>query len=130
MNKIPRPVLKVLGASCWMTDEHNLRGYETTLSSHKPLDARDGHTAAYIYRPGDGCSDGRFNYLDIKVLASVIPAGMLVDDGGCLRTNQHFSHSLGQFMANCQHQWDLHLKRMAAIEGTASARVIRHDKAQ
>jgi hypothetical protein len=129
MSKIPKPVLNVLGASGWTTDDRNLNGYDTTLSSHQPLDERDGNTAAYIYRAGGDCPDGRFDHADIKALSSQIPDGMLADEGTHLRVNQYFAHSLGQFMANCQHQWNLHLQRMESVKDTASGRIWSDDKA-
>lgn len=127
MKAIPKEVLKVLGVTAWQTDGYNLEGYEDTLACHLIDDNREGSTCMYQYGKGSPVHspDGRFTYADMQSLSKVIPSEMLAHSHDLFSVNQHYAHSLGQFMANCQHQWRLHVKRIEAIEGTASGRIHR-----
>ena len=124
MKPIPKPVLGVLGSDIWQIDEYTLDGYAGMLERHQPKDTRDGCTCSYLHWEKDSSKDP-FTTRDMRDLASVAPAGMVEVKDSVVTVNQHFEHSIAQFMANCQHQWQLHLDRMDAIGGTPSARIHR-----
>jgi hypothetical protein len=115
MKAIPKPVLDALGKGPWTIDR--LDDFERLRLSNLDDDRRDGFTAIYGFSKGGYESLG-ISFEEIKELELIggIPSCMYSTSEGGFSVNQHFIHSLEQFMRNAQAQWQAHLERIEKLE--------------
>jgi len=121
---IPVEILAPLARSRWMTDDYNLEQFEDALEVHADSDRRDGCTCQYVFNPGiDSHPITRAEFL---AMSEHIPDAFRTDAS----LNQHYMHSLIQFYAHVQQQWDAHMERTDELLGTPAGRIRRSDGLQ
>jgi hypothetical protein len=127
MSNIPLAVLKPL-TEAWDSSEYALNKFATQIENHSHADNKTGTTSRYFFSDSHA---GMEEMLTKKELAAIIKSGIIPDafyneheNGGSIGLNQHYLHSLEQFYAHCQAEWDKHLTRTNAI-GTSAGNIWR-----
>lgn len=123
-NGIPKAALALL-EDRWKSDEYTRGKFAQHLEGHADGDRRSGLTSHYTYSKSRPHAFETFSYAELLPLLPVIPADLYrVDDNG-IGLNQHYEHSLEQFLAEATHAWDEHVKRTEALIGTPAGRIWR-----
>ena len=100
-----------------MVDDYSCGKFEHCLESHREADIKFGCTAYYNMHPEIQMSDSLSHQEFVELLPFIPPE--LADETG---VNQHYMHSLEQFYAIVQKEWDAHVKRTNALIGTPMGR--------
>jgi len=130
MTNIPIAILKPLTEK-WDSDDYSLNKFAWGIEVHFDADKETNTTSRYSI--SDNSCDPT-QTLNKKQLAAIIKTGIIpavfyneheTSNGDYIGLNQHYLHSLEQFYAHCQAEWDKHIARTDALIGTPAGRIWR-----
>jgi hypothetical protein len=128
MSNIPMAILSPL-TEAWDSSDYALNKFEELIEDHAEEDKKTNTTCRYFISD-DSCDPAQT--LNKKQLSAIIKTGIIPavfynehENEGCIGLNQHYLHSLEQFYAHCQAEWDKHLTRTDALIGTPAGRIWR-----
>lgn len=116
---IPAVVATELYSRAWCTDKYSRGKFKEMLKFDEIADAKQGSTSMYIVRRDEN------DFLAKMADAELIPSEMYFIEKGNICINQHWLHSLQQFFAVCQNEWDDHQHRTSQLIGTPQGTITK-----
>ncbi|MDD4893550.1 MAG: hypothetical protein PHH73_06070 [Candidatus Rickettsiella isopodorum] len=127
LKNIPTEFLQPLIDYRFQSDDWSSNKFKTLIEDHKDKDNKSGYTCRYILRNEINSAMITKNEFEKMIKTGLISEDFYNNKTGYdhIEVNQHYIHSLDQFYAVCQKEWDKHLERTENILNTPAGRIYK-----
>ncbi|MFA5127317.1 MAG: hypothetical protein WC465_04980 [Patescibacteria group bacterium] len=124
---IPQAFLAPVINTKWVHDEGSKNKFKQALEYHSKKDRESGYTCRYFLRDKNQNDMLTRTELLNMIKTKLVPDCFYNDNNGydIIEINQHYMHSLEEFYAHVQNEWNNHLERTNKLIGTDAGTIYK-----